>query len=436
MKLLVAASAALALATTAAPKPAAPIAAPGTLARTAVPGGWLLVVAGDPGHLLVEVAGYAPRSGRTLLVTAATSSDYAKLLATTATLLDADGKVVRAEPLRGYHAITGDLSPAGTLGAVLAEPYEEGGNRAVLIGLDDAGTAIWKRPATPGDEIVVSDRWIAEVTPPKPPAALDDLDNDPPSPAPATEKMPPARFFARNGDPIQPPAPVPGVVVRAGDGLVSVSGSKVHLYASNLAERAQAALPFAAGFPAASADGSLIAVADFTVEEKKTEHTVLLFDGSAKKTGSITIPSPVGVDVAIAPDGSALLVTSATTGVGGPATSLQPGEELVVEAVDRTGKVRWKYATKKRTEMEHAGSMSLSAGGKRAACGFFAGDPASHPDRAVIFDAAGKTIYTSEGSFKAVWLDPTGEWLYTVEDVAVSRLRVKDLLAGTAFPKP
>lgn len=408
---------------------------PGTLVHEAVPGGWLQQVAGDPDHLLTEVPGYSPQTGRTLLVTAASSETFEKLVTTAATILGADGKTVHTESLRGYHSTSGDLSPDGKSAAVIAEPWEEGGNRAVLIGFTDAGK-IWKRPAIQGDDLLVAKGYVAEITQPHAQASLGDLENDPPSPAAPTSKPDAVRFFhVDDGTPFKAPAPITGAVARAGENLVAVSDGKLHVYAPNLAQRAQAVLGFEEGFPAASADGSLILVADFTLDPAKKEKQVLLFDGSAKKIGVLTMPASVGIEATAAPDGSAVLATTATVGVNGPARSIETEKTIPVVLVDRTGKVRWKFNADRRTETEHAGSLSVSAGGKRAACAFFADDPDENPDRAMIFDDKGAVIYKVEGTFQAVWLDPTGEWLYTIEDEGISRLRVKDLVSGKAFPE-
>src|SRR5439155_13922076 len=94
-----------------------PAPAPGSVVRTEAAGGWMVQLAGEPGHLDVQEAGSSPATGRTMLLVAATSSGFDKLVASNALLLGTDGSIARSVALGGVRPIAGDLSPDGKVGA-------------------------------------------------------------------------------------------------------------------------------------------------------------------------------------------------------------------------------------------------------------------------------------------------------------------------------
>lgn len=418
---LAAAALALLLAGAAAAKPKA-----GTLSVRTLPGGWLAQIAGSSEHVALEVPGYAPASGRSLLLTAATSEDYEQLLASHVTLLDASGKVVRAEALAGNRPYDGDLSPDGTLAAVLAHPFVTTGEVAFVFGLDDKGHK-WRKPADLEARVVAGNGWIALTRPPQPLAASHDAPGEPPArPAAA-----PVVFLSRDGSPMKPPQPIRGALARSANVVASVGDGKLTLHDAKLRKRASADVPFLVAFPRVSANGSLIAVADYGADSAQS--SVLLFDGSAKPTGKFSMKAFAGVATALAPDGSAVLAAPASV-PSGPVAAPKDGDELAVALFDRTGKERWRYAPARRSPDEAFVALSVANKGFRAAVGIATGDE-EQPSKVVVLDDKGRVIYETEGELEALWLDPTGEWLYTVEPGAVSRLKISALKAGKAFPE-
>lgn len=401
-------------------KPAA-----GTLAVRTLPGGWLAQIAGSSEHVALDVPGYAPASGRVLLLTSATSDDYEQLLASNVTLLDAAGKTVRVEALAGNRPYDGDLSPDGRLAAVLAHPFAATGEEAFVFAIDDAGKK-WRKPANPESRVLAGNNWIALARPPVPLAAAHDDEERPATRPPAV----PAIFLARDGSPMKPPQPIAGALAKSETVLASVGNGKLTLHDAKLAKRASADVPFLVAFPSVAANGSLIAVADYSADS--AESSVLLFDGAAKPLGKFSMKAFVGVAVALAPDGSAVLAAPGSLPTG-PVAASTGSDELAVALLDRTGKERWRYKAARRAPDEVFVALSVAKGGVRSAVALATSDE-EKPSKVLVFDDKGRVIYEAEGELEALWLDASGEWLYTVEPGAVSRLKVSALKAGTAFP--
>lgn len=430
--------AALLFAAAASAAPAAPAQAgkprppAGAIAQRTLPGGWLVEVAGALDGVEVAAPGFSAASGRVLLLTAATSEDRTRLVSSQMTLLGPDGKPVRTESLAANRAYDGDLSPDGKLAAVIAHPYVTTGEEAFLFALDETGKK-WRKPARVGARVLAGQGWIATFEPPLPAAAAHDEEEG--SVLPRAERA--ATFLAaRDGAPRKPPQPIAGALARGGNVLASVAGAKLHLHdASTLARKASADVGFTVGFPSVAAGGSLVAVADFASAAPDGRSAVALFDGSGKPLGSFAMKASVGVGVAIAPDGAAVLAAPAGLGIAGPVAP-GPGsvEPLAIALFDRSGKERWRHEAKRKSPEERFTSLSLAKGGTRAAAVIAGGDPEGS-GRVMVFGAKGEVLYEAEGDVASVWLDATGEWLYTVEPGAFSRLSIKALRAGTAFPE-
>lgn len=404
-------------------KPAA-----GTIATRTLPGGWLTQLAGSSEHVSLEVPGFATASGRVLLLTTATSDDYASLLASNVTILDAAGKTVRTETLPANRPYDGDLSPDGTFAAVLAHPFATTGEEAFVFGMDDAGKK-WRKPADAESRIVAGNAWVALMRLPVPMAAR----HDPEGEAPAVrEKAAPVIFLARDGSPMKAPQPITGALARSATVVASVGDGKLVVHDAKLVKRATADVPYAIAVPAIAANGSLIAISDFGSET--AESGVLLFDGSAKPLGKFAMKAAVGVSTAIAPDGAAILATPASL-PDGPVTSDPAGaDDLALAMFDRAGKERWRYTAPRHSPEEAFIGLSVAKGGAWATAAIVSGDE-ERPAKILVFDAKGKVAYEADGEVGGLWLDATGEWLYTVEPGAVSRLKMSALRAGKAFPE-
>lgn len=389
-------------------------------------------IAGDAEHVHVAAPGFAAASGRVLLVTAATSSDYEQLVSSQMSLVGADGKPVRSESLAANRAYDGDLSPDGKLAAVIAHPYVTTGEAAYLFALDEAGRK-WRKPATIGSRVLAGNGWVAVYEPPLPAAAAHDEEEG--SAPPRVDSA--ATFFqARDGAPKKPPQPIAGALARGGNVLASVAGGKLHLHdATTLSRKRSVDVGFTVGYPAVAAGGGLVAVSDFASTSVNGESAVALFDGAGKPLGRFAMRASVGVATALAPDGTAVLAAPAGLGIAGPVVAGPgTGEALAIAMFDRAGTQRWRHEAARRSPDERFASLSIAKGGVRAAAAIVSGDP-ELPSRILVFDARGAVIYEAEGALESLWLDPTGEWLYTVEPGAFSRLRVTSLRAGTAFPE-
>lgn len=402
----------------------------GTLAMKALPGGWLAELAGSSEHVTVAAPGFAPGTGRVLLLTTATSDDYAELLSSQVTLLDAAGRVLRTESLPANRPYDGDLSPDGTLAAVLAHPFVTTGEQAFVFGMDDTGKK-WRKAADPEAKVLAGNAWVALTRPPVPVAAGHDPEDAAAAARPAAV---PAVFLGRDGSPLKPPQPIAGALARSATVVASVGGGKLALHDAKLVKRAGADVPFAVAYPTVSANGSLIAVADFGADDPSGDSGVLLFDGAAKPLGKFKMKAAIGLSTAIAPDGGAVLASPAWLPDSPVKTAPGGGDELVLALFDRNGKPRWQFTVKRRTADEAFVGLSVSNGGTWAAAALVTGDE-ERPGKVFVFDAKGEAVYEAEGEVSGLWLDPTGQWLYTVEPGAISRLKVSALRAGTAFPE-
>lgn len=413
---------------TATPAPRKPKA--GTLAVRVLPGGWLAQLAGTSEHVSLAAPGHAAASGRVLVLTNATSDDYAELLASNVTVLDAAGKTVRSESLPANLAYDGDLSPDGTFAAVLAHPFATTGEEAFVFGLDDAGKK-WRKPADPEARVVTGNGWVALTRPPIPAAASHDPEDEAPSARPPAVA---AVFLGRDGSPMKPPQPIAGALARSATAVVSVGAGKLTVHDAKLAKRASADVPYGIAFPSISTNGSLIAVADFGADDASGNSGVLLFDGAAKPLGKFAMKASIGVAMALAPDGAAVLASAARLPDSPVMTAPGSGDELVLALFDRTGKEKWRHTAKRRAPEEAFVGLSVANGGAWAAASIQSGDE-ERPARVLVFDAKGQVVYEAEGELTGLWLDPTGQWLYTVEPGAVSRLKVAALRNGSAFPE-
>ena len=388
----------------------APAAVPGSLKRTALPGGWILEVNGQREHLSVEVvgAGGAP----SLVLTSVTDEAFKKLDAA-ATLVDGAGAVVRRQGLAGLRPVKASLARNGRSAAVLAASFSDPDAAPTLVAFDaDGGN--WKKAAPKGDVgVLAGGKWVAIFRRSGADAG--------------------ARFFRPGGEPLAPAEPIKGPLARVGDGgVAAASGGMLSIFDAKLVRRTHVPLGFTAGIPFAAADGSMIAVAE--VDEKdEPGRTLVLFDRAGKSLGKIDHRA-FTLDVAIAADGSAFLVAPSTVG---RKTALAEGEGggLSISAYDRTGAPRWRHDVEPRSPTEHVAWMSIAAGGGRAVVALRVPD-ASVPERLLVFDAAGKVIYRAEGVLRGAWLDEKGESLFTAEPGALSRLTVDALVKGTAFPSP
>lgn len=401
----------------------------GTIVRHPVPGGWLLEVAGDPDHATVTVPAHSAASERSLMLIAVTSKDFKSLAASTAALLDGGGRTLRALPLQSFRPIGGGISRDGKLAVVTAQVFEGTEDVGAVLAFDDAGRRVWRKPMTLGQEVVVADSFVALWLPPYVSGIVDGDPNEmPPAKLPA-----PVVFLKRDGTPLKPKEPVLGAIARAGDGIAAVASGRLAIYKGSLLKSGSATLGFEDGVPYASDNGATIAVADFT-EGEKADRALSLHDATGKKLGEVRIPAAYGIAAALPDDGSAVLLTPAVVSPGGPVSGGDLAAENLLVLTGRDGGVRWKYKTKKRTQTERFAHLSVARGGKRAAAGLRA-DDGEDPDKVLVFGADGTVIYEAEGSFEGLWLDPTGAWLYTVEEGGLSRLKVDDLISGKAFPE-
>lgn len=397
---------------------------PAQVLRTqATADGWTLSVNADEEHLLFEASSFAPARGRTVLTYAVRSPDYKKLTSSAAAILGADGKTVHVQELPGLLVQSGDLSPDGKIAAVVASPYEDPDGAPSLYVFDEKGTKIGKRRVEHEDAVLVGNGWIALWSPPTLLGQDDGSEEDDGAPSQAVE---PATFLKPDGTALRPVDRIGGALANAGDGLVSVASGQLSVYRQNLTRRGRADLGFSVGLPTVAENGSLIAVADFTAEER-TKRPVVLFDADAKKIGEIAMKAVLGVDVAISPDGTAVAATPASIG-GDAETALTVEDSKTFEVVlaDRTGKIRWRTTITRRSPTDHAAFLRVAPGGSRVVFAQLSQED-DEPAQIVVLGPAGEETSRIDQPLTNLWLDAKGESLWIATERGLSKRSVGSL---------
>lgn len=394
-------------------------------AKRSPDGGWSLAVPVKPEQATLRVA-HSPMTGRTLLAWAAQSEDAARVLGSEAVIVGPDGRTIRAIPLPGLLPIECALSPDGTIAAVIVASHADPNAEYQLLVFDEKGNKRAKKKVEPENALLVSRSWIALWSQTYLPGSGEEDDEAPP-PAQTAE---PANFLSLEGSPIRPAEPIGGVLATLGkDGLVSVAGGRVTTHKPSFARRGRLELGFPVGVPFVSADGTTVAVGDFTDEEKASRALVLL-DADAKKLGAATMATALGVDAAVAFDGASVLATSATTGIGGPVIGLDPGPRVELVMLDRTGKQKWTYGFTRRSRAEHVRYLTVSAGGARSAFLRVTADEEDERPSAsslVVLGADGAVLSETDLEAEGLWLDKTGAYLSVFAPTSFSRRAVKSL---------
>ncbi len=391
--------------------------------RTAADG-WTLAMTADADHYLFDAPSFAPARGRAVLTYAVRSPDYKKLTSSAAAIVGADGKTVHVQELPGLLVQSGDLSPDGKIAAVVASPYDDPDGAPFLYVFDEKGTKIGKRRVAHEDSVLVGNGWIALWSAPALVGQDDGAEEDD---VPPSQTVEPATFLEPNGTPIRTTDRIGGALANAGDGLVSVASGQLSVYRQNLTRRGRAELGFSTGLPTASENGTLIAVADFTAEER-AKRPVLLFDADAKKLGEIPMKAVLGVDVAISPDGTAVAATPASIG-GDAETALtvEDSKEFDIVLADRTGKIRWRTTITRRSPTDHVAFLHVAPGGSRVVFAQLAQDDEETPPQIVVLDAKGAETARITQPLTRLWLDAKGESIYFAVEGALERRSIESL---------
>ncbi len=399
------------------------------LVRSELPEGWRLKLAADPEHADFQVPSLSS-TGQALLVATVTSGDYRRLDLSTVALIGMDGTVRVSLPLPGLlpHESRADLSPNGHRVAVIASDYSNPNQDATLLVFDDKGTRLSRKKASRERKLLVGNDWIAFWTSPLD-AAYQEQD------PPVSQTPGPTEFIRPDGTPLRPRDRIRSALAKMGDGLAAVAGGELSTYGAGLTRRGRATLGFPVGIPYASASkDSLVAVAEYYTPGRDTRtKRLVLFDGDAKKLGTVTLRAALGIEAAVSPDGTAVLATPASLGPEGPRPILEDSPTIELVLADRTGKIRWTHVVKRRIRFEYVASLAVSSGGRRAAFALKTNE-AKSPDRIVVLDEKGAILYQSEsvGTVKGLWLDPSGESIFLTADLAISHQRISALVRGAA----
>lgn len=392
----------------------------------AVDGGRRTALAADLDHGTFDVCAVSA-NGRALVMASTRSDDDAKLLTSIATLATPDGKGETELSLGGLVPAIGDVSVDGSTIAVVATGFEDPNADPVLMVFGADGKRIFRRNVELDGDILASPKWIAFWSaPPLPGAYAEDPDEPPPSQAAA-----PADFLALDGTHLHPIDPIGGALAKTADGgLVSVAGGQLSIYRPELTRKARVDLGFEVGLPFTG--GDLIAVGDYTDNDEQNRK-LQLFDANGKKQGTLEMHAVLGIQAAVAPDGSAVAATPATPGDGGPEMDVQDGDTTEVVLVSRAGAVRWRHEITKRVPQEHVAYLSVSKQGKRTAVALHADDDAT-PDHVMVLDEKGNVVWEADHGSTGLWLDPSGTTLLIADSTSLTRLKIPSLARSSPNP--
>lgn len=391
----------------------------------AVPGGWSLKL--DVNPFDTERHNFHVPSlssaGQALLVAWVRSKDYRRLEFSTAGLIGTDGTLLVSLPLSGLlpHESRADLSPDGRRFALIASHYADPNQDPTLLVFDDKGARLSSRKASYAQNLLMGNDWIAFWTSPLAAAYQEER-------LPVSQTALPAEFIRPDGTPLRPRDRIGGALAKMGDGLAAVADGQLSTYGAALIRRGRAALGFPVGIPYASAaQGSLVAVAEYyTPGRVARTKRLVLFDGDAKRLGTLTLRAALGIEAAISPDGTAVLATPASLGAGGPEPYVEDNPSIELVLADRTGKIQWSHTVKRRARFEYVAYLAVSSGGRRAA---FALKAEGKEDLMMVLNEKGEVLYRgSPGEVRGLWFDPPGESIFIATCCTFSRFGIDKLV--------
>lgn len=424
---------------------AAPKAAPAIVVKRAVAGGWFLEPA--PGNEGMQARPFAVDAARTrfALPVVVRDAKMTRVLRSAVVIGDANGNVLRVVDLERRIPLETRLALDGSAVAVLAQALsgdDDGGPEGVLVVASVAGKEPPAKRRVDLDSRVIAgkDTFAIAGAPIWAPqdSAEPQADAGPPGAvlregaAPVAGETEPITFVRKNGDRTPAKVPLAGEIASLPDGgFVALGRKKLTRVDASLAKVWEVDAGFD-GTVTASADGSRIAIADHSLTTKRRR--VVLFDGAGRKLSETAVDAPAGVEVALSPDGTAMLVASvparAETG-----SRHDPAESATLFAFDASSESRWAHPRRKDTPTRTWELLSMANGGALSAAGWIAEENGTAPSL-VLFDATGRIVYQAEGFFDAYALDPSGSVLWTQEGSLLSRLSIAALKAGTAADPP
>lgn len=420
-------------------------AAPPAFETRVVEGGWFLEPVEKPERTQLGAPSLDTAGSRFLIASVQYDDAQVHIVKSSAVVATSAGKVERVIDLQKRLPVDWRLSGDGRSAAILVQdPEDPQADGATLLVFDltkAAGTAP-ARIAVDLDTRLVAGKSVFALEqlpawlPDDESEDIDEADTGGASAvktaALATGALRPAEpvvFVRGSGDRVAARTPLAGEVAAIrGDGGFAVLGKgKLVRVDAGLAKTWEATVGFE-GAVAASDDGSLIVVADQT--PGKSARTLIAFDGKGAKRGEVTFPAPLAVEVTVAPDGSGFLV--AASPLVSPTTAKYDGlPEVLLACYSADGKLRWSRPMKRDHPSRAFAHLSLSNACAVAAAGWIADVEDSVPEL-LVFGKDGKTLYSTEGPFDALVLDPSGTSLWTLEGSLLSRLTIRSLAAGRA----
>ena len=405
----------------------------GILTRRATAGGWFLEPSKGQEKMTARRFSLDAAGARFAMPVVVRDAAGAKVLRSAVVVGESSGALLRLVDLERLVPLEAVISLDGKSVAVLAQDLspdgDSGGAAGILVIAPTTGRAAPVKRRVELDSHLIAGRDAFAVT--GPPSWLPgDEDVEERKSAPGPEEAVAPTFVRANGDRLPAKTPVFGEVVGIADGgFVAFGKQKLVRLNAALEKVWETAVGFD-GTLVASADGARIAVADNTPGSKTKTRRVVLFDGKGAKTAEATLEAPVAIELAIAPDGAALLATSAPAR-SQSAARFDPSESAVLLGLSPDGTVAWRSEAKRDTPTRTWERLTLARGGKTVAAAFSADESGATPELRVL-DGAGATLYSAEGEFDAFALDPAGTALWTQEGSLLSRLTLSTLRNGTA----
>ena len=417
------------------------------LERRPVAGGWFL-----EGAESLELGSPSSDTGGTRLLFPAVrwTEQQNGVAASAAVVAKADGTTERVLELGRLLPIEWKLSGDGRHAAVLAQDLNDEDGRATLLLFDLARPTVPPiRQSAELDTRIVAGRSSFALTALPSWMPADEMEAVDANDTGASDahgvrdadlvsderRVPsePIAFLRATGDKLRARVAVAGeaAAIRADGGFVAFGRGRLTRLDASLAKVWEAQTGFD-GPVAASADGSLVVVADMT--PGKRSRRVLAFGKDGMRRADVLVDAPLAVEIAVAPDGAGFLVAAAP--LASPMMSKYDGQrDLTLSCFAADGTLLWKHTRARDAASRSFAHLSLSAGARTAAAGWVV-EEEGHQPRVLVFGKTGEVVYETEGPFDAIALDPTGGALITLEASLLSRLSLASLAAGNAASPP
>ncbi len=382
--------------------------------QTHAGGAWRLVLTDAERSELDAVVDV--RADRALVLVARRSADFRSLAWSGAVFVDREGTTRAEARLPAHRPVAAAVAPGGERALLQAVPFpaRKGGHALFLT--EASGARALAIPADLEREVVLGGAWLvqADRAPFAPPPSAAD--------SKASPRAEPADVVLLDRSDRAPQRPeIRGAVAPWGNGLVALHGGRLTAYGASLEPLGSIETSITVGRPVGDLSGRLVAIADTHAADERRERAVPLFGGGTKPTGTFTVRAAYGVELAVAPDGGAVLAAPAALSAGPSHITFETGPSVELTLASPGGSVRWRREIGRLHEREYLAGLSLADGGRRSAV-LLRGETDEGPGRIVVLDERGGRVHEETRPASRIWLAPAGDALWVLETTALSRI--------------